>query len=83
MNGLSFLLQTTADTPVTPALQNIVIEEAPGGSFDVNLVRMVLEHAPARIATIEKDIQAVTERMTKLQTERDAVLRLLEAARNG
>jgi hypothetical protein len=81
MNTLNFFGQSEPVTAPIPGLQHIIVEEVAGGSFDVNLVRMVLEHAPARIISIDKDIQTLTERMEKLHIERAAILRLLTAAR--
>jgi hypothetical protein len=64
-----------------PTLGNIHRqEEKPGGRFDVNLVLMVREHGPARLNTIDREVQMLTEQITKLQQEREVIARLVEAA---
>lgn len=50
------------------------------GSRDVNLVRMIEDHAPARIEEISKEIDRYQERIEKLRHEADTLVKLLEVA---
>lgn len=50
------------------------------GSRDVNLVRMIEDHAPARIGEIVKEIDRYQERIEKLRHEADTLSKLLEVA---
>jgi hypothetical protein len=67
----------TAEHPMVTTHQQ---EEKPGGRFDVNLALMVREHGPVRLNTIDREIQSLTEQITKLQQEREVIDRLVEAA---
>lgn len=53
-------------------------EEFPmSGSHDVNLIRMISDHAPTRVTEISKEIDRHQERIEKLRQEMNTLVRLL------
>jgi hypothetical protein len=64
----------TAEYPSTFVQQ----EEKTGGRFDVNLALMVRDHGPIRLDTIDREIHTLTEQITKLQKEREVIIKLVE-----
>jgi hypothetical protein len=56
--------------------------ELPGG-YQVNLIRMIQDHAPGRLDTIEKHIKEHQLSITKLQYEADKLRSVLKAVEHG
>ena len=54
-------------------------ENPPSVGHDFNLVRIVADHGPPRIAAIEKEIQTLESRITSLTKEKNQIARLVAA----
>lgn len=50
-----------------------------GGDF--NLIRMVEEHGPLRIQEIQKELQEISNRMSRLEVEKGTLERLVAATK--
>ena len=54
----------------------------PENSFgDFNLIRMVEEHGPIRIQEITKELQEISNRMSRLEVEKGTLERLVAATK--
>lgn len=49
------------------------------GGHDVNIILMVQEHAPRRVKEIETQIRDLSERIHKLNAEKDTLNKLIAA----
>lgn len=77
-----FSFKRKAKTQEHPVISAPAIRpENPGGRFDVNLVRMVTEHGPMRIKSIDDEIAALMNKVDKLQKEKETIQRLVDAAK--
>jgi len=70
---------TFPDTPVAVEAPLPPLKAVELGGSDVNLVLMVKEHAPTRIAAIDKELKDMERRTVQLAGERVKLERLLKA----
>lgn len=68
--------QPPSDNAYVP---HVMQEEPTYYGHEINLVRMVEEHAPIRINTIDAELASLTEKMRKLEMERAQLERFVAA----
>lgn len=67
------------ETPINIEMTLPPVTELQLGGSDVNLVLMVKEHAPTRIAAIDKELNEMQLRTIRLNVEREKLERLIKA----